>query len=65
MFQVVNGFSGQSDPEIKGKVITRLQNITEMQKILMTCLAGRSSGFFCETILPLVCRQLEAKHIID
>ena len=41
MFQVVNGFSGQSDPEIKGKVITRLQNITEMQKILMTCLAGR------------------------
>ena len=42
MLQVVNGFSGQSDPEIKGKVITRLQNITEMQKVLMTCLAGNN-----------------------
>ncbi|XP_052284224.1 Fanconi anemia group D2 protein-like isoform X1 [Dreissena polymorpha] len=37
--EVVNGFAGQSDPEIKAKVITRLQNITEMQKILLKCLA--------------------------
>ncbi|XP_052781994.1 Fanconi anemia group D2 protein-like isoform X2 [Mya arenaria] len=37
--EMVNGFSGISDPEIKGKVITRLQNITELQKILLQCLA--------------------------
>lgn len=40
ILQMVNGFSDQADPEIKGKVITRLQNITELQKMLLTCLSG-------------------------
>jgi len=33
--QIVNGFAGNSDAEIKGKVITRLHNITELQKMLL------------------------------
>ncbi|XP_060605548.1 Fanconi anemia group D2 protein-like [Ruditapes philippinarum] len=36
--EMVNGFSNQSDAEIKGKVITRLHNITELQKIILSCL---------------------------
>ncbi|KAL4226050.1 Fanconi anemia group D2 protein [Mactra antiquata] len=38
--EMINGFSGQSDPEIKEKVITRLKNITHFQKILVECLAA-------------------------
>ncbi|XP_053376879.1 Fanconi anemia group D2 protein-like [Mercenaria mercenaria] len=37
--EMVNGFSIQSDAETKAKVITRLQNITQLQKILLTCLS--------------------------
>lgn len=39
-FKVVNAFCQQDDPEIKGKVLTRLQNITELQCLLEKCLAG-------------------------
>uniref|UniRef100_A0A670HZN1 FA complementation group D2 n=1 Tax=Podarcis muralis TaxID=64176 RepID=A0A670HZN1_PODMU len=38
--EVVNAFCQQDDPEIKGKVLTRLQNITELQCLLEKCLAG-------------------------
>uniref|UniRef100_A0A670I1F5 FA complementation group D2 n=1 Tax=Podarcis muralis TaxID=64176 RepID=A0A670I1F5_PODMU len=42
--EVVNAFCQQDDPEIKGKVLTRLQNITELQCLLEKCLAA-SPGY--------------------
>ncbi|XP_075015247.1 Fanconi anemia group D2 protein isoform X4 [Calonectris borealis] len=39
--EVVNAFCQQQDAEMKGKVLTRLQNITELQNVLGKCLAGR------------------------
>ena len=41
MLQVINAFALQNDPEYKGKVITRLQNIGTVHKQLQTCLAGQ------------------------
>ncbi|XP_077977229.1 Fanconi anemia group D2 protein-like [Glandiceps talaboti] len=37
--EVINAFAGQTDTEMKGKVLTRLQNITETQNLLEKCLA--------------------------
>ncbi|XP_010187583.1 PREDICTED: Fanconi anemia group D2 protein-like, partial [Mesitornis unicolor] len=37
---VVNAFCQQQDAEMKGKVLTRLQNITELQNVLAKCLAA-------------------------
>ncbi|XP_061473744.1 Fanconi anemia group D2 protein isoform X2 [Rhineura floridana] len=42
--EVVNAFCQQEDPEIKGRVLTRLQNITELQCLLGKCLAA-SPGY--------------------
>uniref|UniRef100_A0A8C5SXL5 FA complementation group D2 n=1 Tax=Laticauda laticaudata TaxID=8630 RepID=A0A8C5SXL5_LATLA len=42
--EVVNAFCREEDPNIKGKVLTRLQNITELQCILEKCLAA-SPGY--------------------
>ncbi|KAI4901467.1 hypothetical protein NFI96_014945, partial [Prochilodus magdalenae] len=42
--EVVNAFCRQMDPEMKMKVITRLQNITYLQTLLETCLAA-SPGY--------------------
>ncbi|KAL7985939.1 hypothetical protein Chor_011105 [Crotalus horridus] len=39
--EVVNAFCREEEPSIKGKVLTRLQNITELQCILEKCLAGQ------------------------
>ncbi|KAG8128371.1 hypothetical protein E2320_015228 [Naja naja] len=39
--EVVNAFCREEDPHIKGKVLTRLQNITELQCTLEKCLAGQ------------------------
>ena len=41
--ELVNGFAEQKDAEMKGKIITRLQNITLMQDMLMKCLAGKKN----------------------
>ena len=38
--QVINAFATQKDPEYKGKVINRLQNISTVQKHLEKCLTG-------------------------
>ncbi|KFZ46267.1 Fanconi anemia group D2 protein, partial [Antrostomus carolinensis] len=38
--EVVNAFCEQQDAEMKGKVLTRLQNITELQNVLGKCLAA-------------------------
>ncbi|XP_065543971.1 Fanconi anemia group D2 protein isoform X2 [Lathamus discolor] len=38
--EVVNAFCQQQDAEMKGKVLTRLQNITELQNVLRKCLAA-------------------------
>ncbi|NWX47116.1 FACD2 protein, partial [Steatornis caripensis] len=38
--EVVNAFCQQQDAEMKGKVLTRLQNITELQNVLAKCLAA-------------------------
>ncbi|XP_041347848.1 LOW QUALITY PROTEIN: Fanconi anemia group D2 protein-like [Gigantopelta aegis] len=38
--RIINCFATQTDPEMKGKVIMRLQNITDLQKKLMKCLAA-------------------------
>ncbi|NWH55905.1 FACD2 protein, partial [Geococcyx californianus] len=38
--EVVNAFCQQKDAEMKGKVLTRLQNITELQAVLGKCLAA-------------------------
>ncbi|XP_070594967.1 Fanconi anemia group D2 protein isoform X2 [Erythrolamprus reginae] len=42
--EVVNAFCREEDPNIKVKVLTRLQNITELQGTLEKCLAA-SSGY--------------------
>uniref|UniRef100_A0A8D0BLI9 FA complementation group D2 n=1 Tax=Salvator merianae TaxID=96440 RepID=A0A8D0BLI9_SALMN len=42
--EVVNAFCQQEDPEIKGRVLARLQNITELQCLLEKCLAA-SPGY--------------------
>uniref|UniRef100_A0A670Z3A2 FA complementation group D2 n=1 Tax=Pseudonaja textilis TaxID=8673 RepID=A0A670Z3A2_PSETE len=42
--EVVNAFCREEDPNIKGKVLTRLQNITELQCTLEKCLAA-SPGY--------------------
>ncbi|KAL6457873.1 hypothetical protein MHYP_G00331030 [Metynnis hypsauchen] len=42
--EVVNAFCKQKDPEMKMKVVTRLQNITYLQTLLETCLAA-SPGY--------------------
>uniref|UniRef100_A0AAR2LKP6 FA complementation group D2 n=1 Tax=Pygocentrus nattereri TaxID=42514 RepID=A0AAR2LKP6_PYGNA len=42
--EVVNAFCKQTDPEMKMKVVTRLQNITYLQTLLETCLAA-SPGY--------------------
>ena len=39
--ELVNAFASQTDPEMKGKVITRLHNITRMQVMLQKSLAGQ------------------------
>lgn len=36
----MNAFATQEDPEIRGKSIVRLQNITDLCKVLEKCLAG-------------------------
>ncbi|NWR79930.1 FACD2 protein, partial [Centropus unirufus] len=38
--EVVNAFCQQQDAEMKGKVLTRLKNITELQAVLGKCLAA-------------------------
>ncbi|KFZ57605.1 Fanconi anemia group D2 protein, partial [Podiceps cristatus] len=38
--EVVNAFCQQQDAEMKGKVLTRLQNITELQSVLGKCLVA-------------------------
>ncbi|NXO04514.1 FACD2 protein, partial [Rhinopomastus cyanomelas] len=38
--EIVNAFCQQQDAEMKGKVLTRLQNITELQTVLGKCLAA-------------------------
>ncbi|NXP00386.1 FACD2 protein, partial [Certhia brachydactyla] len=43
--EVVNAFCQQQDAEMKGKVLTRLQNITELQNVLGKCLAA-TPGYF-------------------
>ena len=40
-FQLVNAFASQIDPEVKAKVIYRLQKITELQNQLPKYLAGK------------------------
>lgn len=52
--QMVNGFAGQSDAEIKGKVITRLQNITELQSMLLKCLSGN---------VNVICRWFDTCYV--
>ncbi|KAM4651606.1 Fanconi anemia group D2 protein isoform 1-T3 [Discoglossus pictus] len=42
--EIVNAFCKQQDPEMKGKVLTRLQNITWLQSVLEKCLIG-SPGY--------------------
>uniref|UniRef100_A0A8C0IKY4 FA complementation group D2 n=1 Tax=Chelonoidis abingdonii TaxID=106734 RepID=A0A8C0IKY4_CHEAB len=57
--EVVNAFCQQQDLEMKGKVLTRLQNITELQNMLGKCIAawltprrGSGSGmvYVCKTV---------------
>uniref|UniRef100_A0A663F9G1 FA complementation group D2 n=1 Tax=Aquila chrysaetos chrysaetos TaxID=223781 RepID=A0A663F9G1_AQUCH len=43
--EVINAFCQQQDAEMKGKVLTRLENITELQTVLGKCLAGEYETF--------------------
>ncbi|XP_038265461.1 Fanconi anemia group D2 protein isoform X2 [Dermochelys coriacea] len=61
--EVVNAFCQQQDLEMKGKVLTRLQNITELQNMLGKCLAA-SPGY----VLPPAifdCEALEAAPTVN
>ncbi|KAB5584153.1 hypothetical protein PHYPO_G00104140 [Pangasianodon hypophthalmus] len=57
--EVVNAFCKLKDPEMKMKVITRLQNITYLQTLLETCLAA-SPGF----IPPLANFDCESAEVL-
>ncbi|MCJ8729542.1 hypothetical protein PDJAM_G00107680 [Pangasius djambal] len=57
--EVVNAFCKLKDPEMKMKVITRLQNITYLQTVLETCLAA-SPGF----IPPLANFDCESAELL-
>ncbi|CAI9740292.1 Fanconi anemia group D2 protein-like [Octopus vulgaris] len=48
--EIINLFSTQSDPEVSGKVILRLKNITETQELLVKCLAA-TPGY----VPPITC----------
>uniref|UniRef100_A0A8C3RQS0 FACD2 protein n=1 Tax=Chelydra serpentina TaxID=8475 RepID=A0A8C3RQS0_CHESE len=56
--EVVNAFCQQQDLEMKGKVLTRLQNITELQNMLGKCLAA-SPGYVPPPAI-FDCEALEA-----
>uniref|UniRef100_A0A8B9RG21 FA complementation group D2 n=1 Tax=Astyanax mexicanus TaxID=7994 RepID=A0A8B9RG21_ASTMX len=49
--EVVNAFCKQKDPEMKMKVVTRLQNITYLQTLLETCLAGTNMEVIFSSVL--------------
>uniref|UniRef100_A0A8C4V601 FA complementation group D2 n=1 Tax=Falco tinnunculus TaxID=100819 RepID=A0A8C4V601_FALTI len=55
--EVVNAFCQQQDAEMKGKVLTRLQNITELQNVLGKCLAGEHESFVHSGPVPAVKRK--------
>ncbi|XP_060079016.1 Fanconi anemia group D2 protein-like [Ylistrum balloti] len=57
--EIINAFASQDDLEMKGKVIKRVQNITELQDLLEKCLAAtpnfkpQPANFdFCECPAP-------------
>uniref|UniRef100_A0A8C9FAQ0 FA complementation group D2 n=1 Tax=Pavo cristatus TaxID=9049 RepID=A0A8C9FAQ0_PAVCR len=54
--EVVNAFCQQQDAEMKGKVLTRLQNITELQNVLGKCLAGECEICVCSG--PQLCHVM-------
>ncbi|XP_069500191.1 Fanconi anemia group D2 protein isoform X2 [Ambystoma mexicanum] len=67
--KVVNAFCQQQDPEMKGKVLTRLQNIMWLQGVLEKCLAATPNyipppaNFDSEAseVMPTVSSSLPAK----
>ncbi|XP_053890194.1 Fanconi anemia group D2 protein isoform X1 [Malaclemys terrapin pileata] len=61
--EVVNAFCQQQDLEMKGKVLTRLQNITELQNMLGKCLAA-SPGYVPPRAI-FDCEALEAAPTIN
>lgn len=56
--QVVNGFCQQKSPEMKGKVLTRLKHIVELQRILEKYLAGKG----CRILVALLGHSEEIKN---
>lgn len=44
LLQVVNAFCRQKLPEMKGKVLTRLKHIVELQQLLEKALGGWGKG---------------------
>ena len=44
LYLQVCAFAGEVDPDMKGKVIIRLMNITELQSLLESCMAGECMG---------------------
>ncbi|TFK03996.1 E3 ubiquitin-protein ligase makorin-1 [Platysternon megacephalum] len=61
--EIVNAFCQQQDLEMKGKVLTRLQNITELQNMLGKCLAA-SPGYVPPRAI-FDCEALEAAPTIN
>uniref|UniRef100_A0A673I040 Fanconi anemia group D2 protein-like n=1 Tax=Sinocyclocheilus rhinocerous TaxID=307959 RepID=A0A673I040_9TELE len=53
--EVVNAFCKLNDPEMKMKVVTRIQNITYLQSLLQTCLAGSVLHCLCVCVCVCVC----------
>ena len=50
LLQVMNAFSLQSDAEMKGKVIARLCNMTELHQLLNKSLAGNVYNMVRQTV---------------
>ncbi|XP_074861679.1 Fanconi anemia group D2 protein isoform X2 [Carettochelys insculpta] len=61
--EVVNAFCQQQDPEMKGKVLTRLQNITELQNVLVKCLTANPG--YVPPLAIFDCEALEAAPNIN
>ncbi|XP_067417363.1 Fanconi anemia group D2 protein [Emydura macquarii macquarii] len=61
--EVINAFCQQQAPEMKGKVLTRLQNITELQNLLGKCLAA-SPGYVPPPAI-FDCEAMEASPTIS
>nr|XP_054752442.1 Fanconi anemia group D2 protein-like [Lytechinus pictus] len=60
--EAINGFATLQDPEMRGKVLGRLQNITRLQELLETCL--EATPCFIPPIAHFDCEQPQTSPLM-